>query len=94
MKALDARQFEEHLQRALIALGHQGLLRQLVAPLAHTIGELWRAGIISAAHEHFLTAGLKVFLGHVAGQFAGFTHRTCDRDRYSCGTTSPSWAQS
>ncbi len=70
VKALDARQLEEHLQRALIALGHQGLLRQLVAPLAQTIGELWRTGIISAAHEHFLTAGLKVFLGHVAGQFA------------------------
>lgn len=70
VKALDARQLEEHLQRALIALGHQGLLRQLVAPLAQTIGELWRAGVITAAHEHFFTAGLKVFLGNVAGQFA------------------------
>ncbi len=70
IKALDSRQLEEHLQRALIALGHQGLLRQLVAPLAETIGELWRAGVITAAHEHFLTASLKVFLGNVAGQFA------------------------
>ena len=70
VKALDARQLSDHLQHALIALGHQGLLRQLVAPLAQRVGELWRAGVITAAHEHFLTAGLKVFLGNVAGQFA------------------------
>lgn len=70
VKALDARQLGEHLQRALIALGHQGLLRQLVAPLARRTGELWRAGVITAAHEHFFTAALKVFLGNVSGQFA------------------------
>ena len=70
VETLDARRLEEHLQRALIALGHQGLLRQLVGPLANTIGELWRAGVITAAHEHFLTAALKVFLGNLAAQFA------------------------
>lgn len=70
VKALNTRQLEENLQRALIALGHQGLLRQVVAPLAQTVGELWRSGAITAAHEHFLTASLKVFLGNTAGQFA------------------------
>ncbi len=70
VKALDDRQLGEQLQRALVALGQQGLLRQLVAPLAQRTGELWRAGVITAAHEHFLTAALKVFLGNVAGQFA------------------------
>jgi DNA-binding transcriptional MerR regulator/methylmalonyl-CoA mutase cobalamin-binding subunit len=68
--ALDTGQLEENLQRALIALGHQGLLRQVVAPLAQTVGKLWRRGVITAAHEHFLTASLKVFLGNTAGQFA------------------------
>ena len=70
VRGLDARGFEEMLQKAVVALGHQGLLRQVVAPLAQTIGELWRAGAVTAAHEHFLTAGLKVFLGQLAGQFA------------------------
>ena len=70
VRGLDARGFEEMLQKAVVALGHQGLLRQVVAPLAQTIGELWRAGVVTAAHEHFLTAGLKVFLGQLAGQFA------------------------
>lgn len=70
VKQLDGRRFEETLQRAAIALGSLGLLRLVVAPLAQTIGELWRAGAVTAAHEHFLTAGLKVFLGHAAGQFA------------------------
>lgn len=70
VESLDARLLEENLQRALVALGHQGLLRQVVAPLAQTIGELWRTGVITAAHEHFLSASLKVFLGNGASQFA------------------------
>ncbi len=70
VRSLDTRQLDDELQRAMVALGHQGLLRQVVAPLAQTVGELWRAGDITAAHEHFLTAGVRVFLGNVAGQFA------------------------
>jgi MerR family transcriptional regulator, light-induced transcriptional regulator len=70
VERLDARAFEESMQKAIVALGHQGLLRQVVAPLAHTIGELWRAGTVTAAHEHFLTAGLKIFLGQLPGQFS------------------------
>ena len=69
VKSLNAHRLQENLQRALIALGHQGLLRQVVASLAQNVGELWRTGVITAAHEHFLTASLKVFLGNAAGQF-------------------------
>jgi DNA-binding transcriptional MerR regulator/methylmalonyl-CoA mutase cobalamin-binding subunit len=70
VKQMDARRFEEALQRALIALGHQGLLQRVIAPLSQTIGEQWRNGGVTAAHEHFLTASLKVFLGQMAKQFA------------------------
>ncbi len=70
VKQLNGRLFDETLQRAAVALGNLGLLRQVVAPLAQTIGELWRTGAVTAAHEHFLSAGLKVFLGHSSGQFA------------------------
>ena len=69
VKEFNAKLFEEMLQKAVVTLGHQGLLRQVVAPLAQTIGKLWRTGVLTAAHEHFLTAGLRVFLGHLSGQF-------------------------
>jgi DNA-binding transcriptional MerR regulator/methylmalonyl-CoA mutase cobalamin-binding subunit len=69
IKAFDSRRLESIWERAIVALGHQGMLRRVIAPLTDTIGELWRSGVISAAHEHFLTASLKVFLGHVAGRF-------------------------
>ena len=55
-------------------LGSQGLLQVVVAPLTHTIGELWRDGVITAAHEHFATAIIRIFLGHATRPFAGTDH--------------------
>ncbi|MEP6603190.1 MAG: MerR family transcriptional regulator [Spartobacteria bacterium] len=69
VERFDPGMFEEVLDRAVVTLGHQGLLRQVIAPLAQTIGERWRNGVLTAAHEHFLTASLKVFLGHLSGKF-------------------------
>jgi DNA-binding transcriptional MerR regulator/methylmalonyl-CoA mutase cobalamin-binding subunit len=66
----DGAALEDALRRALLALGHQGLLRLAVAPLAWEIGERWRAGVLTAAHEHFLTANVKGFLGELTRQFA------------------------
>ena len=90
-EGLDARGFEETLQKAVVALGHQGLLRQVVAPLAQTIGELWRAGAVTAAHEHFLTAGLKVFLGQLSGQFPVSAERSPHHHRHPGWTTARTW---
>lgn len=70
MKALDAPRLEASLKRAETALGGQGLLQRVVAPLAQTIGELWRDGSITAAHEHFASAVIRIFLGHAAKPFA------------------------
>ncbi len=69
VKELDGNRLDEALQRAVIALGHQGLLRQVAGPLVQTIGELWRNGTVTAAHGHFLTARLTVFLGQLSGEF-------------------------
>lgn len=71
VKSLDSRVLEENLKRAEIELGAQGLLQRVVAPLAQTIGELWRDGTITAAHEHFASAVIRIFLGHAAKPFAG-----------------------
>lgn len=68
-EALEAvRRFDESslsavLHRGLLALGTQGLVMRTVGPLAQEIGEQWRAGELTAAHEHFFTASVKVFLG-------------------------------
>lgn len=66
----DGTELDKVLRSALLALGHQGLLRLVVAPLAQDIGERWRAGELTAAHEHFFTANVKVFLGELTRQFA------------------------
>lgn len=57
------------LRRALLRLGHQGLLQLVIGPLAQEIGARWRAGELTAAHEHFFTASVKVFLGDLARRF-------------------------
>jgi DNA-binding transcriptional MerR regulator/methylmalonyl-CoA mutase cobalamin-binding subunit len=66
----DAEALERTLRNALLALGHSGLLRLVVAPLAEEIGERWSNGLLTAAHEHFFTASVKVFLGDLTRQFA------------------------
>ena len=55
----------------LFRSGAQGLLQRVIAPLAQNIGELWRDGSITAAHEHFASAVIRIFLGHAANSFAG-----------------------
>ena len=70
VKTLDSRRMEEALKRGAIEFGSQGLLQRVIAPLAQTIGELWRDGVITAAHEHFASAVIRIFLGHAAKPFA------------------------
>ena len=71
VKQLDARALEDALDRAGTALGAQGLLQRVIAPLAQAIGDLWWDGTITAAHEHFASAVIRIFLGHAAKPFAG-----------------------
>lgn len=71
VKSLDSRALKETLKRAGIELGSQGLLVRVVAPLAQAIGELWRDGTITAAHEHFASEIIRVFLGHTTAAFPG-----------------------
>lgn len=70
VKALDSRTLEQVLNRAAVELGSQGLLQRVIAPLAQLIGDLWREGTITAAHEHFASAVIRIFLGHAAKPFA------------------------
>jgi DNA-binding transcriptional MerR regulator/methylmalonyl-CoA mutase cobalamin-binding subunit len=70
IRQLDGTKLEQALARSLVALGHQGLLQVVIAPLAEQVGVLWRDGSITAAHEHFFTASAKIFLGQLSKQYA------------------------
>ncbi len=69
IKSLDAHALNDTLKRGATALGALGLLQRVVAPLSQTIGDLWRDGTFTAAHEHFASAALRVFLGNAAKPF-------------------------
>jgi len=69
VKRLDAVALDNLLEQALVRLGNMGLLSRLVAPLSQQIGEGWQVGDFTAAHEHFLSAALRTFLGQSMRQF-------------------------
>lgn len=69
VQSLDSRGLYDILERAVLALGSYGLLARVIAPLAETVGDLWQSGELTAAHEHFLSSAVKVFLGQLASQF-------------------------
>lgn len=71
VQRLDAPDLDNTLKQASMELGTLGLLQRVVAPLAQAIGELWRDGIVTAAHEHFASAVLRVFLGNIAKPYGG-----------------------
>ncbi len=62
VRALNTREFETVLERGAVTLGQHGLLQRVVGPLAQRIGDLWRDGTITAAHEHFASAVIRNFL--------------------------------
>jgi DNA-binding transcriptional MerR regulator/methylmalonyl-CoA mutase cobalamin-binding subunit len=68
--AMDEGALEAVLDRGELALGAQGVLRRLIAPLAREIGRSWREGEITAAHEHFATAVIRLALAKATKPFA------------------------
>jgi len=67
---LDRAGLETALQDGSLALGQQGVLLHVVAPLAEAVGALWQNGTIGVAHEHFASAVLRTFLGNMGRPFA------------------------
>lgn len=61
-RSLSAAELEDILSRAAVAYGHHGLLENVVSPFAVKVGDLWREGVITAAHEHFASAVIRNFL--------------------------------
>lgn len=61
---------DKALQEAAVALGQQGVLIHVIAPLAEEVGVLWQNGTIGVAHEHFASAIIRTFLGNMSRPFA------------------------
>jgi DNA-binding transcriptional MerR regulator/methylmalonyl-CoA mutase cobalamin-binding subunit len=74
VRLLDEPALAAALEKALVRFGYQGLLRRIISRLAEQIGELWRKGTITAAHEHFFTSTARLFVGRLVQQFAIPTH--------------------
>jgi len=66
----DQAALEEILMRAELALGRQGMLVKVAAPFAQQLGQRWREGDLSAAHEHFASAVLRGVLSRARRGFA------------------------
>ncbi len=68
---LDAVSLEAALSDAYKDLGSHGALQLVMAPLLELIGEKWRDGSITAAHEHFASAIVRHSLGMKTRSFTG-----------------------
>ncbi len=67
---MDQTELEGQFTEALIALGHQALLTHLIAPLTVEVGERWRSGDLTVAHEHFASDAIRTFLWNASRPFA------------------------
>ncbi len=71
IQSLDGAELNRVLERAALALGYNGLLRKLIAPLAHRLGDLWGMGELQALHEHFASVAICAFVLNPARYYAG-----------------------
>jgi MerR family transcriptional regulator, light-induced transcriptional regulator len=59
------------LKRAVLEVGYTAVVRQVIAPLAQRLGQLWSEGIIQTSHEHFASGVIRAFLLDPARQYSG-----------------------
>jgi methanogenic corrinoid protein MtbC1 len=69
IRDFDHQRLEQTLKEAAGFLGVQGVLQRVLAPLAERVGDLWRKGEITAAHEHFGTNIIRRFLDEISSPF-------------------------
>jgi DNA-binding transcriptional MerR regulator/methylmalonyl-CoA mutase cobalamin-binding subunit len=59
LEALDATTLRQTVTRAMVELGPERVIEQLIAPLCRSIGHAWEDGTISVAHEHVASVALR-----------------------------------
>lgn len=71
VRCLDGHALDDILKRATTALGAQGVLHRVIAPLTQILGDFWRDGRITVAHEHLATGRIRAFLANLATPYGG-----------------------
>jgi DNA-binding transcriptional MerR regulator/methylmalonyl-CoA mutase cobalamin-binding subunit len=66
VKGLDAEGLESQLLKASANLSKPILLEKVLEPLMYKIGDFWRDGTLTTAHEHLASAVVRSFLGNMA----------------------------
>ena len=69
VKGFDSQALDRFFQNAQIKLGDQGLLRNVLTPMARQVGDLWRSGGLTAAQEHFFIGMAKLFAWNLTRQY-------------------------
>lgn len=70
VRAFDGSALSDLLDRVAADLGSPAVLQKFVVPLSVRVGELWRAGELAIAHEHFLTNQMTKFLANFARPYS------------------------
>ncbi len=60
---LDAPALQRTLAQASLALSRPALLEELILPMMHQIGDMWREGQVRVAHEHLASTTVRSFVG-------------------------------
>ncbi len=74
IRSLNAAELESIFGRAAVAHGYHGLLEKIISPIAVKVGDLWRDGEITAAHEHFASAVIRNYLTRNSRPYAANAH--------------------
>lgn len=69
IRQLDASALMRQFELASVDLSRRQLLEELVVPLMHDLGRLWRTTALSPAHEHLSSSVVRTFLGSLAEAF-------------------------
>jgi methanogenic corrinoid protein MtbC1 len=65
----DAERLESALARAAVALSQPILIDQVLIPLLHRVGDLWREGSLRVMHEHLATTVVRTFWANMRNAF-------------------------
>jgi methanogenic corrinoid protein MtbC1 len=77
VKQLDPERLKRALEDAEVTLTKPQFIEQLIAPLMHKIGEMWREGTLRVAHEHMASAVVRSFLENFRGAYEIPTTAPC-----------------
>ncbi len=74
IQRLDVIELELQLERATVALSQVHLIDQVLVPMMHSVGELWREGHLRPSHEHMASAVVRTVLTEMRSAYRAPLH--------------------